>query len=249
MCYNINAKATATQLTKRYKAVIEDPDGHTQYHKLSGFQPLLLPLSEYPKLPVLTADNKSVFTYMSWGLVPSWSPADKAKTFSANNLNARAETIFEKKSFAPSLERKRCIIPVTGYFESRECNKEKYPYFVYLRDQEIFSLAGIYDTWKDKETGKSVSSFSIITTEANELMRKIHNIKLRMPVILTTEREMEWIAPELSRDQVQQLLIPFDDEKMLAHTVDKKLNNAKIDTNIPEITREIEYPELGLYDL
>ena len=240
--------ATPEQLSKRYNATIENPEVYTIHHKLSGFNPVALPVTDYTKLPILTAEEHNIFTSMQWGLIPFWTPQDKAKTFVINNLNAKAATIFEKKSFAPSLKKKRCIIPITGFYESREVNKEKYPYFIHLKNEEIFSLAGIYDTWKDKESGITVKSFSIITTVANPLMAKIHNNKLRMPVILTRENERNWIAPEISEEEIKHLLQPLDDSLMEAHTVDKKVNNTRIDSNYAGITDLVEYPELGLFD-
>jgi putative SOS response-associated peptidase YedK len=248
MCYTLNAKATIDQLNKKYKAGNETPEVHKVFHKLSGFNAAATAVKDYAKLPVLTATQNDIFTYMQWGLIPSWTPQDKAKSYVINNLNAKSETVFEKKSFAPSLKEKRCIIPVTGFFESREINKEKYPYFIYLKNEAIFSLAGIYDTWKDTASGATIKSFSIITTEANALMAKIHNTKKRMPVILTEENEKKWLAPTISDEEIKYLLQPLDDSLMQAHTVDKKVNNTRIDSDQAEITNLVEYPELAFYE-
>lgn len=254
MCYSVNAKATDDELIERYNAVDEIPELHKQFYKLSGFNAVAKPVREYEKLPVLTSKQNNIFSYMQWGLIPFWtkgneemSAEEKAKEYVRNNLNAKTETIFEKKSFAPCLKNRRCIIPVTGFFESRDIKKEKFPYFIHLKNEEIFSFAGIYDTWLDKESGTTINSFSIITTVANPLMAMIHNIKLRMPVILTRENEMQWIKPELSDSDIKHLLQPLDDSLMEAHTVDKKVNNTKIDSNYPEITNLVEYPELGIF--
>lgn len=248
MCYTINAKATIEQLNKRYDATNETPEVHKVFYKLSGFNAVATSIKDYPKLPILTSKQNDVFTYMQWGLIPFWTPQDKAKIFVINNLNAKSETIFEKKSFAPSLKEKRCIIPITGFYESREVNKEKYPYFIHLKNEEIFSLAGIYDTWKDKESGATIKGFSIITTDANPLMAKIHNNKLRMPVILTRENEKRWITEEISDEEIKHILQPLDDSLMKAHTVDRKVNNTRIDSDYAGITDLVEYPELGMFD-
>ncbi|MEO6904316.1 MAG: SOS response-associated peptidase [Bacteroidia bacterium] len=247
MCYTINARATVQQLNKRYNANNETPELHQLLYKLSGFHAKTTRIKDYRKLPVLTATDTKSFKYMQWGLIPFWTPQEKSKEFAINNLNAKGETIFEKKSFAPSLKGKRCIIPITGFFESRTCNKENYPYFIHLKDADIFSLAGIYDTWKDKETGSIINSFSIITTQANALMAKIHNKQLRMPVILTLEKEQQWIQSEISEKEITELIQPLDELLMVAHTVDKKVNNSKIDSNFPDVTNVVTYPELGLF--
>ncbi len=248
MCYTLNAKATIAQLNKKYKAGNETPEVHKVFHKLSGFNAAATAVKYYAKLPVLTATQNDVFSYMQWGLIPSWTAQEKAKSYVINNLNARSETVFEKRSFAPSLKEKRCIIPVTGFFESREINKEKYPYFIYLKNEAIFSFAGIYDIWKDEASGATIKSFSIITTEANPLMAEIHNTKKRMPVILTGENEKKWLAPTISDEEIKYLLQPLDDSLMKAHTVAKKVNNTRIDTDQPGITNLVEYPELAFYE-
>ena len=82
-------------------------------------------------------------------------------------LNARADTIFEKPSFREPIMKKRCIVPSTGYFEWRHEGANKIPYYIYVKDEPIFSMAGIYDRWLDKDTGEEHKTFSIITTDTN----------------------------------------------------------------------------------
>ena len=106
-------------------------------------------------------------------------------------LNARADTIFEKPSFREPIMKKRCIVPSTGYFEWRHEGANKIPYYIYVKDEPIFSMAGIYDRWLDKDTGEEHETFSIITTDTNSLTDYIDNTKHRMPAILTQEEEEE----------------------------------------------------------
>lgn len=249
MCYKIKTDATPEALTKKYNAKILQPELLKPHYNLTGFYPNLIPITDYAKLPVLTAHDRDSFTFMQWGLLPSWTTKEKAKIYATNNLNARAETIFELKSFAPALmKNNRCIIPVTGFYESREVNKVKYPYFIHLKCDNIFSLAGIFESWLDNETGITIKSFAIITTQANPLMEKIHNKGLRMPAILTKDLEFEWLKPELKEEEAQRLLTPCDDAIMEAYTVDKKINNTYIDSDIPEISMKVEYPEIGMFN-
>ena len=136
-------------------------------------------------------------------------------------LNARADTIFEKPSFREPIMKKRCIVPSTGYFEWRHGGNNKIPYYIYLKDEPIFSMAGIYDRWLDKETGEEYDTFSIITTDANPLTDYIHNTKHRMPAILSKEDEEKWLDSDLQKADVTSLLKPFDANKMDAYIIER----------------------------
>jgi putative SOS response-associated peptidase YedK len=104
-------------------------------------------------------------------------------------INARAETLTELRSFKLLVDRRRCIIPADGFYEWRKEGKRKVPMWVYLKSKEPFALAGLWDEWR-KPDGKKLESFTIITMEPNELIQPIHN---RMPVILQTEDEQQWL--------------------------------------------------------
>ncbi|MCA6056423.1 SOS response-associated peptidase [Bacteroides thetaiotaomicron] len=136
-----------------------------------------------------------------------------------DDTNARADTIFEKPSFREPIMKKRCIVPSTGYFEWRHEGANKIPYYIYVKDEPIFSMAGIYDRWLDKDTGEEHETFSIITTDTNSLTDYIDNTKHRMPAILTREEEEKWLNPSLSKAEIASLLKPFDTEKMDAYVI------------------------------
>lgn len=170
----------------------------------------------HPLCPIVTSNPD--LQYYRWGLIPSWvKTEDQAKEIENMTINAKAETIFEKPSFRNPILFRRCIVPSTGFFEWRHEGRNKIPYYILLKEQEIFSIAGIYEAWNN--CGKIVYSFSIITTEANELMSFIHNTKKRMPVILPQEKEMEWLNPNLTKEDIRHLLIPFDTDAMDAYTI------------------------------
>jgi len=105
----------------------------------------------FPKYPIITSsDEVQVF---NWGLIPFWVRTEEDATeIRKMTLNARADTIFEKPSFREPIMKKRCIVPSTGYFEWRHEGANKIPYYIYLKDEPIFSMAGIYDRWLDKDT-------------------------------------------------------------------------------------------------
>ena len=118
----------------------------------------------------------------------------------------------------------------TGFFEWQTVGNTKVPYFIYLPDAPIFSMAGLYDKWVD-EKGNLKQTFSILTTEANPLMERIHNLKKRMPVILDTETETLWIE---NLRPIDNFIKPFDEEKMKAHTISQIISSKN--HNVPEVS-------------
>ncbi len=241
MCYNVQQKKTTIELEKRYKARAIDGQQQKIYFSVSGFA--------HPNLSVISAEEPETIQQFTWGLIPFWTKdAETSKIYSNNNLNAKSETIFEKKSFARSIKSKRCIIPVTGFYEWRDVNKQKYPYFIYPKNGEVFSLGGIYDTWKDGLTGETLNSFSIITTEANQLMAKIHNIKLRMPFILLQEQENTWLNPNLEELEIKALMKPYEDSNMDAFTISKRITSRTENPNDVTTAEPFTYPELQLLE-
>ncbi|MBK6835051.1 MAG: SOS response-associated peptidase [Bacteroidetes bacterium] len=243
MCYNVSNKTESDkQLEKRLKATY--PKKLPQWkpiYSVSGFL--------HPALPIVTADKPDEISLYNWGLIPGWTPSEElAKQFRANNLNAKSETIFEKRSFSAPIKSKRCLVPVTGFFEWREVNKQKYPYHIHAGKEEIFCLGGIYDEWVNKQTGELINSFSIITTEANPLMAKIHNNKLRMPFIVPPEKEEQWLTTTIKEEELKQLMLPFDENEMQAYTISKRITSRLDNPNAEETILPFSYPELEMYD-
>jgi putative SOS response-associated peptidase YedK len=160
---------------------------------------------------------------MHWGLIPSWA-ADPS--IGNRMINARAETLTDLPSFKPLVDRRRCIIPADGFYEWRKEGKRKVPMWVHLKTKEPFGFAGLWDVWRKPDGGK-VESFTIITTEPNELVRPIHN---RMPVILRREDEEQWLdASRIPFAKAKSLLKPYPEELMDAHDVSPIVNSAKYD--------------------
>ncbi|MEO5656011.1 MAG: SOS response-associated peptidase [Nitrosospira sp.] len=141
-------------------------------------------------LAVRETEDGRIGSMMRWGLIPYW--AKDTKKLSVMN-NARAETIAEKPTFREFFRQRRCLIPASGFYEWKTKGKRKQPYFISSRDGRPFSFAGIWSTWKAANTGESIDSCTIITTECNALMQPIHD---RMPVILSPEDWAAWLDPE-----------------------------------------------------
>jgi len=196
----------------------------------------------HPLLPVVCSDSIALF---SWGLIPGWVKDEKqAKEIRSKTLNAVGETVFEKPSFRNSIRSKRCLLGVSGFFEWRDVAGKKYPYYVQVKGEELFSLGCIHETWLNKTTGELIPTFSILTTPANPLMEKIHNLKKRMPFIIGRSDEKKWVDPDLDADEVKKLITPFDENKMMAYTVSTKINSPRNERNVPEAIEKVNYPEL-----
>lgn len=235
MCFHNSLSKKAQEVANRFNAQAEI-NFEPIYHA-SGFS--------YPLWPVITAEEPEMLRMYHWGLIPHWvKDAEQAKEIRSMTLNAKSETVFEKPSFKFSIRKKRCLIPSTGFFEWQDFNKKKYPYFIRLKEPDIFALAGIYTSWTDKTSGEIVHTFSILTTGANPLMARIHNMKKRMPVILKKENERDWINDDLTDDQIKSFFPAIDYRMMQAYTISKRITSRTVNPNVPEVSEGFVYPEL-----
>lgn len=174
MCYRTSLKLYANALENefRVKVSFEVPEG-----EFNGFT--------FPETAVILNSDPDKVDLASWGLMPHWAKQDFKR---ANTLNARIETIAEKPSFR-SYAGNRCLVPVTSFFEWQwldEKGKEKQKYEI-STGGKVFAMGGIY------AERNGVITYSIVTTEANELMAEIHNTKKRMPLVLTPENREYWL--------------------------------------------------------
>ncbi|MCX6138999.1 MAG: SOS response-associated peptidase [Ignavibacteriales bacterium] len=159
----------------------------------------------------------------TWWMIPHWSKSGKPDMKFAS-FNARAETITTSKLFAPYFKDHRCLIPADGFYEWKRDAGTKTPMFIHRRDEAIFMMAGVYSIWKS-ETGDERPSFSIITTDANEVMRGIHH---RMPVILSEPEFDQWLDRSNNDvDSLRMLLQPAPSEGMQTYPVTSRVNNSR----------------------
>lgn len=196
----------------------------------------------YPHLPILRHDRIQM---ASWGLVPAWvSEKEKALEIRSRTLNARGETVFEKPSFSKSILSQRGIFPVRGFYEWRDYNKLKYPYFIEGQDKTGLNLGVIYDHWEERQTGRIHTTFSIVTTPANPLMATIHNTKLRMPLVIDRKDMHAWLDPSFPHEKVRKLISPYPEEMMNAYTISRFANSSQNNRNVPGVMDHVSYPEL-----
>jgi putative SOS response-associated peptidase YedK len=216
LCYTIEINLTREQLVKRFKANIDPSTPFRKGQRINAFS--------LPDCPVICADKPDLIQLRMWGLIPSWAKdEDYAKEIRTKTFNAKSETIDTKPSYRHLIKEKKCLVLTNGFYEWQARGKEKQPYFINVRDTEAFAMAGLYDSWINRATGEVVNTFTIITTTANPLMEKIHNVKKRMPVILYQKDEKAWIDPKISLERTLNYLKPFDEKLMIAEEIDKQL--------------------------
>jgi putative SOS response-associated peptidase YedK len=176
---------------------------------------------QQPVAVVRTTEKGNELVLLKWGLIPSWS---KDPTIAYKLINARSETVAEKPSFRSAFKSRRCLIPASGFYEWQKTGgRTKQPYFIRLRDEDLFSLAGLWERWHAPR-GEIIETCTILTTEANEVMRPLHD---RMPVILDAEGEDAWLDTRSTADVLRPLFVPFGSAEMEAYPVSSWVSNAK----------------------
>jgi putative SOS response-associated peptidase YedK len=234
MCFTVNVNLIKEELQNRYGATLIDPDKYRPSYYYHAFG--------LPSVPAICSGSPSSIRLLRWGLIPSWTKSiDDANIIRYKTFNARAESLAEKPSFSFSLRSKRCIIPVKGFYEWQHVGKEKIPWYIYHSENEVLSIAGLYENWIENNTGEEFNTFSIITTEANDLMAEIHNSGKRMPVILNRSSESSWIDLSASQADALNLLKPCPSGILKAHTIGPLINSRSADRNTPDLIQPFNY--------
>ena len=227
MCGRATLTKKPKELEKRYQATFE----------LAESVAKLLPTYNIAPThwhPIITNEDPTQLQLFKWGLIPSWA---KDTSIGSKLINARIETIPEKPAFK-AIHTRRCLVPFDGFYEWKKVGKQKIPYYITLKDQAIFSVAGIWETWKDS-AGQKLHSFSVLTQSPNELMAPIHN---RMPAILTKEQEQWWLDTSLPTKDVLAMISPYASDLMDAYPVSSRVG--KVANNDARLI-EKEIPRQG----
>ena len=252
MCYDIKASLEA-QLNRARR--IDDQQAIEEI--LEKLAPLTdLPIYHasgfsHPELLIYTDRSPDFPEVATWGLIPHWvRDSEQQKKLWNNTLNARGETIFEKPSFRTAAQSNRCIIYIDGFYEHHHFEGKTYPFYIHRKDNQPIALAGLWNEWKDLESGGVINSFTIVTTKGNELLGKIHNNpKLkepRMPLILPAEIEDKWLLPindELDQKAIEELILAYPSDQLQAYPVNR-LRGKEYIGNVEEISQPYEYEEL-----
>ena len=191
------------------------------------------------EMPVIVRNDKDAgkndIILMKWGLVPRWTRDLRG---AKRPINARAETVSEKPSFANLMKNRRCLVPASGFFEWKKEGTKKIPFYLYQPESPLFAFAGLYDQWKDPEENL-LMTYTIITVEPNDLVAKIHN---RMPAILSRENEDRWLSKNpLSAGDLREILTPFPAEYLSMYPVSPLVNTPLVDDE--RVIRPMESPD------
>lgn len=176
------------------------------------------------EVPIITARGAML---ARWGLIPHWA---KDASIGPKLCNARAETVAEKPAFRDAYRERRCLVPADGFFEWRQEGARKQPYYLRPARSPIFAFAGLWETWRGPSG--PVASCTIITTEANALVRPLHD---RMPVIIPPEDFARWLE---GGARASALLRPCAEDMMRCHRVSSAVNDARNDS--PQLVAPVE---------
>lgn len=169
-----------------------------------------------------TPDHRRELKVVTWGLIPSWA---KDRSLAAKMINGRAETLAEKPAFRSAFKKSRCIVPASGFFEWRKVPEGKDPFYIGSSSSNTIGFAGLLERWNGPDG--PVDSCTIVTTEASERIRSIHE---RMPVILPPTHYAKWLGETQSTpDELRAMLVGFPDDELAVRRVSTAVNNARND--------------------
>lgn len=249
MCYDVK---TSTLRKLKYAKHRGDLEGIEELEKeLEQLEMMPLYHSSgfsHPKLLAFKNDRPFSPSSLTWGLIPGWIKDPVSATrLMRQTLNARGETIWEKPSFRSAAKNKRCLIYLDGFYEHLHHQGKTYPFHIKMKDDSPMIVAGLWEEWVNKDTGEIINTCSIVTTEANPLMQRIHNNPKsegpRMPVILTKELQDEWLIPcktDADKNHLKSLIKPVSEEVLTAYTV-RRLKGRDAVGNVPEAEAEFVY--------
>ncbi|MCC7446715.1 MAG: SOS response-associated peptidase [Anaerolineae bacterium] len=210
MCGRYTITADPTQLAERFNAALPSELIQPRFN-----------VAPTQSLPVLLNEGEREIQLLRWGLIPRWA---KEPSNDYSMINARAETLEEKNTYRDAFRKRRCLVLADSFYEWQKTPdvKTKVPMRIMLKSGQPFAFAGLWETWKDHETGELIRSFTIVTTTPNDLVEPIHN---RMPAILLPELENEWINDDTGPDVWRDLLKPYPADLMTAYPVSRRVNS------------------------
>ena len=210
MCGRFTQRADSKKIAKSF-GVTEVPAVEARYN--------VAPTQDI--LAVYESGDGRAATLYKWGLVPSWA---NDASMGARLINARSETVAEKPAFRQAFKQRRCIIPADGFYEWQRTEGRKQPFFFRMQDDRQFGFAGLWERWEG-EGGKVINSCTILTTEANEVLRPVHD---RMPVILHPDDYGLWLCAEVRElDLVREMLRPYPADEMMGYPVGGSVNSPR----------------------
>lgn len=229
MCGRFSLRARTADMLAEYFGIINVPPLAARYN--------IAPSQPVPVVRLKPENNnpQRELVLMHWGLIPSWA---KDPAIGNRMINARAETLEEKPAFRAALHKRRCLLVADGFYEWKTEGRKKQPYFFHYDDDRLFAFAGLWESWEGPDNS-SIESCTIITTDANDLVRPIHD---RMPVIIQPEHYPLWLnTKESDIKKVTNLLVPFSETGLIAYPVSAMVNSPIHDK--PECLTPIDNPD------
>jgi len=202
MCGRYNLRATPTDI-QEYFDLLREPDPFPARYNIAPTQKVLF---------IHQTDAGRVSDFGPWGFHPDWNPKQ-------NIINARSETVFSSRAFSKSAKQRRCVVPVSGFYEWQAVGKIKQPWHIWLASGELIAFAAMYN---------DAGEICTMTTTPNAEMASIHD---RMPVILPRETWEHYLSPAVvNPDEIAPLLVPLPDGSLTMQAVDRVVSNARNET-------------------
>lgn len=260
MCYNVaglkyNQLKYAIRMGASDKVIQQLKDKYEELRKIYDIPKYYANGFAMPNLLVHTKEHKQLPTVMRWRYIPEYVTNNESLNSFIRRyttLNVQSERMWTSPMFKKAAIHRRCIIPVSGYYEYFHLNKKKYPFLIQHKKNEALLLGGIYNQWTNQDTGESHQSVGILTTSPNELSKHIHNNPKaksgpRMPLIIPEGSENLWLS-EVNNitdlEEIKSLLKPYPDEALTYQTVPTLTGKTGAgDTEIAQ--QKKEYPELS----
>ena len=211
MCGRFTLRTPPRDIAELFR-LVDVPELHPRYN--------IAPTQPVAAVRQIGQDRE--LSLFQWGLIPSWA---KDPRMGAQLINARAESIATKPSFRSAFRRRRCLIFADGFYEWQKTRaKTKQPFYIRLANDRLFAFAGLWEHWEGADSA-AIESCTIITTDANDLLRPLHD---RMPVILPEQEYGRWLDPQLDDPvKLQALLKPYPAEQMTAYPVSTFVNSPR----------------------
>ncbi|MGA8631066.1 MAG: SOS response-associated peptidase [Terracidiphilus sp.] len=214
MCGRFARRSTREVLAEWFGVDLEDAPPFAASYNVA-------PQSVQPVVRLGRDDAEPEFALLRWGLVPFWA---KDAKIGYSTINARSEEAANKPAFRDALRKRRCLVPADAFYEwERSDPKNKKPFAFALKSGEPYAFAGLWESWWPKE-GEALESFTILTTDANEILEPVHS---RMPVILEPKDYKRWMEPASPERLPVDLLRPFPTERMTAWPVSERVGNVR----------------------
>lgn len=217
MCGRFHLTASPEQIAEYFR-IMKMPERYAARYNIAPTQPVMI---------VKQVNDQREAAHVQWGLVPHWA---KDAIMSGKMINARSETVATKPSFRSAFKYRRCLIPSDGFYEWQATSgKEKQPYHIGLKSQELFAFAGLWETWTS-EDGAELETCTILTTDANSALKDLHH---RMPVILSPGDYDQWLDHQnQTASSLQPLMKAYPSDEFELYPVSKIVNSPR--NNGPE---------------